>query len=130
MLFRSDTQNLYVLPSGLQPPNPTELLHSDRLAFLLSYLNRRFDRVVLDTPPILPASDALVLAPHTDGVLFTIKVGHINRKAAFKALEQLRMAEANVLGVVLSQADFDRDAYYRYYKKYYTDYYGEETQQR
>lgn len=126
-IMPSNTQNLFVLPSGLQPPNPTELLHSDRMAFLISYLKRRFDRVVLDTPPILPASDALVLVPHTDGVLLTIKVGHINRKAAFKALEQLRMAEANVLGVVLSQADFDRDAYYRYYQKYYADYYGEES---
>ena len=125
-IMPSDTQNLFVLPSGLQPPNPTELLHSDRMAFLISYLNRRFDRLVLDTPPILPASDALVLAPHTDGVLLTIKVGHVNRKAAHKAVEQLRMADANVLGVVLSQADFDRDAYYKYYQKYYADYYGDE----
>ena len=123
-IMPSNAGNLFVLPSGIQPPNPTELLHSDRMAFLVSYLNRRFDRLVLDTPPILPASDALVLAPHTDGVLLTIKVGKVNRKAAFKAVEQLRMADANLLGVVLSQADFDRDAYYKYYQKYYADYYG------
>lgn len=129
-IMPSDTHNLFVLPGGLQPPNPTELLHSDRMAFLISYLNRRFDRLILDTPPILPASDALVLAPHTDGVLLTVKVGHVNRKAAFKAVEQLRMADANLLGVVLSQADFDRDAYYRYYQKYYADYYGDESQRK
>ncbi|MBW2172646.1 MAG: DUF4388 domain-containing protein, partial [Deltaproteobacteria bacterium] len=86
-IMTSDTPNLFVLPSGRQPPNPTELLLSDRMSFLLSFLNRRFDRLVLDSPPILPASDAVVLAPLTDGVLLTVKVGHVNRKAAWKAVE-------------------------------------------
>lgn len=123
-IVKSNTPNLSILPTGLQPPNPTELLDSDRMPFLLSYLTRRFDRVVIDSPPILPASDALVIAPETDGVLLMIKAGHVNRAAIEKAVEQLRMAEANLIGVVLNQVNAKKDAYYKYHHKYYAKYYG------
>jgi Mrp family chromosome partitioning ATPase len=126
-IVKTNTDNLFLLPSGPQPPNPTELLHSDRMSFLLSYLKRRFDRVILDSPPILPASDALVLAPQTDGVLLMVKAGHVNRNAPQKAIEQLRMAEANLIGVVLNQVDIKKEGYYKYYHKYYSKYYGDST---
>ena len=123
-IIRSETQNLSILPTGAQPPNPTELLDSDRMPFLLSYLTRRFDRIIVDSPPILPASDALVIAPEMDGVLLMVKAGHVNRVAVEKAVEQLRMAEANVIGVVLNQVNAKKDSYYKYHHKYYSKYYG------
>jgi capsular exopolysaccharide synthesis family protein len=123
-IVRSETKNLSILPTGHQPPNPTELLDSDRMPFLLSYLVRRYDRVIVDSPPILPASDALVIAPETDGVLLMVKAGHVNRAAVEKAVEQLRMAEANLIGVVLNQVNEKKDAYYKYHHKYYAKYYG------
>ncbi len=123
-IVRSETKNLSILPTGPQPPNPTELLDSDRMPFLLSYLTRRFDRVIVDTPPILPASDALVIAPEMDGVLLMVKAGHVNRASVEKAVEQLRMAEANLIGVVLNQVNAKKDAYYKYHPKYYAKYYG------
>lgn len=126
---KTGIDNLFVLPSGRRPPNPTELLDSKRMSFLLSYLKRRFDRVVLDSPPILPASDAVTLAGQADGVLLMIKTGGVNREMVLKAVDQLRMAQANLVGVVLSQMNVKRGGYYNYYRKYYSSYYGESAEQ-
>lgn len=125
-IMKTNEENLFLLPSGSPPPNPAELLDSNRMSFLLSYLTKRFDRVILDSPPILPASDALLLAPQTDGVVLMVKAGHVNRNMVQKAVEQLRVAQANVIGAVLNQVDVKGYGYYRDYYKYYAEYYGEE----
>jgi Mrp family chromosome partitioning ATPase len=121
------TPNLSLLPSGRLPPNPSELLGSERMSFLLSYLTNEFDILVIDTPPIMPASDALLLAPQTDGVALIVKAGHLNRELVKRAIQQLEHAKANLLGVVLNQVDVQREGYYQYYNKYYSSYYGEST---
>lgn len=118
-IVKTNVENLFLLPSGPLPPNPAELLGSNRMSFLLSYLNRRFDILVMDTPPILPASDALLLAPQIDGVMLTVKAGQTNRKMVKKAVEQIRTAKANLIGVILNQVDVKREGYYKYYSKYY-----------
>ena len=87
-------------------PNPAELLDSRRMSFLLSFFKRRFDVLIIDSPPILPTSDALILAPQTDGVVLIIKAGMTNRELVKKTVEKLRMAKANLIGVVLNQVDF------------------------
>lgn len=124
-IMESEAENLYVLPSGSRPPNPAELLESNRMSFLLSYLTRRFDRVIIDTPPILPTSDALLLAPQADGVVLMVKAGQVNREMVKKAADQILNAKANLIGVVLNQVDTKREGYYKYYHKYYSKYYGE-----
>ena len=124
-VMRTSVDNLFLLPSGSLPPNPSELLGSERISFLLSHFRKRFDLVIIDTPPILPASDALLLAPQVDGVVFMTKAGSMNRDLVAKAVDQLRHAKANILGVVLNQVDVKRDGYYKYYDKYYSKYYGE-----
>ncbi|MBW1788607.1 MAG: polysaccharide biosynthesis tyrosine autokinase [Deltaproteobacteria bacterium] len=126
-IAKTDQANLHILPSGPRPPNPGELMHSARMSFLLSHLNRRFDNIIIDTPPILPASDAVLLAPQVDGVLMVVKAGHINRKMIGKAVDQIRNAQANVIGVVLNQVDTKKESYYKYYHKYYSKYYGEQS---
>jgi len=120
---------LFLLPSGRRPPNPHEILGSKGMSFLVSYLTKKFDVVVIDTPPLLPASDALLLAPQTDGVLLIVKAGMINRSLVRKAVDQLRMSKANLLGVVLNSMDSRKEGYYyyynkKYYSKYYSGYYG------
>jgi Mrp family chromosome partitioning ATPase len=105
------------------PPNPTDLLGSKRMSFLLSLLKRQFDILIIDTPPVIPATDALLLAPQTDGVLLVVKEGHTNREIIKRAAEQIRVAQANLIGVVLNQVDTKRDRYYS--GKYYSRYYGE-----
>ncbi|MFH1479988.1 MAG: polysaccharide biosynthesis tyrosine autokinase [Pseudomonadota bacterium] len=124
-VLNSEVPNLNLLPAGSLPPNPSELLGSARMSFLLSILKKRFDVLVIDSPPILPASDALLLAPLVDGVVFMVKAGLVNREMVNKAVEQLRLAKANILGVVLNQVDIKREGYYKYYHKYYSKYYGE-----
>ena len=94
-------EGLFLLPAGNLPPNPSELLGSKRMSFLMSNLKKRFDILIIDSPPILPASDALLLAPQTDGVVMVVKSGMMNREMVHKAVEQLRLSQANLLGVVL-----------------------------
>ena len=121
-----DTTSLFLLPSGNIPPNPSELLASERMFFLISNLIKRFDLLVIDSPPILPISDALILAPYTDGVVLMIKAGLMNRNMVKKSIEQLHLAQANLIGVVLNQVDMKKDGYYKYYHRYYSKYYGDE----
>jgi len=125
VIVKTATDNLFLLPGGKLPPNPSELLGSERMSFLISNLKKRFDVLIIDAPPTLPASDSLVLAPQADGVVLMVKAGRINRQIVKKGIEHLRMAKANLIGLVLSQVDMRREGYYKYYHKYYSTYYGE-----
>ncbi|MBI9087283.1 MAG: polysaccharide biosynthesis tyrosine autokinase [Desulfobacterales bacterium] len=127
-ILPTSVDNLFLLPAGKLPPNPSELLSSERMAYLLSILEKKFDRIVIDTPPLLPASDALLIADHVDGVVLVVKAGAINRKMIKKAVEQLRSARASIMGVVLNQVDIKRAGYYSYYHKYYSSYYGKQAE--
>jgi capsular exopolysaccharide synthesis family protein len=117
--------SLFLLPSGKIPPNPSELLGSSRLTYLINHLKSQFDVIIFDTPPILPASDALLLSPHSDGVILVTKAGQMNRKLVQSVAQKLISIQANLLGVVLNKVDLNREGYYRYYHKYYTSYYGD-----
>jgi capsular exopolysaccharide synthesis family protein len=125
-IVKTKEHNLFLLPSGTLPPNPSEILASDRIPFLISMLKKRFDVLVLDSPPILPASDALLLAPYADGTVLIAGAGMVNRDLVKKAADQLRQANANLIGVVLNGVDIRREGYYSQYYKYYSKYYGEE----
>lgn len=95
-------EGMDVLLAGTIPPNPSELLGSSRMKTLLENLRQRYDFIVFDTPPINPVVDAVVLAPHTDGVLFASRVDHCDRSSVDRALEQLEYANVNILGFVLN----------------------------
>ncbi len=123
--IRQVDDNYYLLPAGPIPPNPTEILGSARMDFLFDRLKKMFEVLVVDSPPLLPASDALVLAPRMDGVLLVVKPGLLDREMVARSVDQLRNAKANLLGVVLNQVDVKREGYYKYYHKYYTRYYGD-----
>jgi len=120
----TDTPHLSVLPCGFIPPNPSELLGSERLTFLLEILKSRYDFLIIDTPPVLVASDGLLLAPQADGVALVVKSGLLKRDLIVKALEQLHRTQANLLGVVLNSVDMKKNGYYSYYQ-YYSSYYGD-----
>lgn len=123
-ILKTDMANLFLLPAGNLPPNPSELLGSKRMTFLISNLKKRFDTLIIDSSPILPASDALLLVPQTDGVVLIVKAGLMNRELVRKAVDQLRLSQANLLGVALNSVDIKREGYYKYYHKYYSKYYG------
>jgi len=124
-IVKTHIKNLYMLPAGKIPPNPSELLSSDRVSFLLSNLKKKFDFLVVDAPPIVPASDALLIAPHVDGVLLVVKSGSANRDLVIKTVEKLRMAKTSILGVALNQVNIKKAGYYKYYFKNYANYYAE-----
>ena len=126
-ILETGVENLSLLPAGNLPPNPSELLGSKRMSFLMSNLKKRFDTLIIDSPPILPASDAILLAPQTDGVILVVKSGMMNREMVKKAVEQVRLSQANLLGVVLNAVDTKREGYYKYYHKYYSKYYGHDA---
>lgn len=118
-LLESPVENLLLLPAGPLPPNPTELLASQRMADALDELGRLADVVVVDTVPVLPLADALVLAPKADGVVLVMEAGKTRRAAARQAVESLAHAGANLVGAVLNKTPGRGSGYYYYYYYYY-----------
>jgi succinoglycan biosynthesis transport protein ExoP len=117
---------LRVLPSGPTPPNPTELLGSERMRELISSLAEEADILLLDSPPVLILADAAVLSTMVDGVLLVIDAGRTRRDAAAKAVESLRAVNARLVGAVINRMP-TRGAGSYYYYHYYKDYgYGQD----
>lgn len=118
----SEEYGIDAILSGDIPPNPSELLASNRMQRVLSLLRQRYDYIIVDTPPVEMVTDAVVLAPQSDGVLFVVRVGQSERGAVSHSMEQLEYARAKVLGFVLNNVDPETGGYgtYRYkrYKKY------------
>jgi capsular exopolysaccharide synthesis family protein len=106
--------NLSIIPSGPLPPDPTEMLHV-RFASLMERLHELDALIVVDTPPVLPVSDARLIAPHCDGVLLVVAAGIVKPVALESALERLQIVRANVLGIILNQSGQDLEATGGYY---------------
>ena len=83
--------------------------------------------LIFDSSPVMPTSDALILAAHMDGVLLINRSGMINRKMVIKTIEQLQNTQAKIMGMVLNRVDIRKEGYYKYYHKYYSKYYGDKT---
>lgn len=124
---------LYVLPAGPPPPNPAELVGSRVMNEVLATLSENFDFVLIDSPPILPVTDSVVMATKTDGVVVVVKGSEWGRDVVGKALSHLDAVRARVLGVVLNSVDVKRGGssyyYYRHYHGGYYGYYGNSQQQ-
>jgi len=118
-ILPSGIERLDVILSGDIPPNPSELLGSARMSALLTQLRERYDYVILDTPPVNMVTDAVVLAPKGDGVLFVVRAGQSERGPVTHAVEQLEYAQAKLLGFVLDDVAGGGGSYgYGKYKKY------------
>ncbi|WP_147392138.1 polysaccharide biosynthesis tyrosine autokinase [Amnibacterium setariae] len=96
------SDRLHVLPAGMIPPNPAELLQSRAMSALLDELRERYDLVVIDSPPLLPVSDAAVLARRTGGAIVVAAARRTRRQHLERALQALDQAGAGVLGVVVT----------------------------
>jgi protein-tyrosine kinase len=108
-------ENLCFIPAGGEVSNPGELAASQTLKKLLQLVTPMFDWVIIDTPPVLPVSDAQVMADHADGVLLVVRAAATHFEDAQKASREFR--NKNLLGVVLNQADESKK--YGYYSEYY-----------
>ncbi len=113
-LQETEVANLRVLTSGPVPPNPAEILSSQRMAHILALLRNGAEYVLIDTPPIIAVTDAAVLASRVDGVLLVVNAGKTKRDLAIKARDMLQQVNAHILGVVLNNARIDKSAYEYY----------------
>lgn len=122
----TEVPNLWVVPTGPIPPNPAELLHSEAFRSILNRLKERFDRIVIDSPPIAPVTDATVLSTQVDGVVVVVRASRTPKDLVRRALRSLRDVGSHVVGVVLNAADVEGESYraYRYYSYRREGYYS------
>jgi non-specific protein-tyrosine kinase len=114
----TEIENLRVLPSGPLPPNPAELLGSERMKAIIEQLSEEADIVLFDSPPSLVVTDAAILSARLDGVIMVNDAGHTRRDQARRGVEILQRVGANVLGVVLNRLSLRGGGQY-YYRHYY-----------
>jgi capsular exopolysaccharide synthesis family protein len=113
---------LGIVTSGGLPPNPAELLTSQKMTGILDRLNQDFELIVIDSPPVLTVTDAVALSPGMDGIILVAKPG-VTKHSAFKqTIEQLQAVGARVLGVVLNEVNPGSRKYGYYYHRYYSKY--------
>src|SRR6266852_2009831 len=120
--------NLFIMPAGTPPPNPAELLASSHMKDLLVELREQFDHIVIDTPPTLSVTDAVVLSPHADATILVIRSGQTTKPALRRARDILMQVNAHVAGVLLNAVDLTSPDYYYYYEYQgkYSQYYQED----
>jgi succinoglycan biosynthesis transport protein ExoP len=125
MVHTTEVPNLDVICCGAVPSTPSELIGSDRMIEFLKQARSRYDRVVLDCPPISAVSDPLVIAAMSDGVIFVTKFNKIRREHARKSVQRVQNAGIQILGTVLNDIDFEgKDSYYYSYYYYQNRYYA------
>ncbi|EOO04740.1 capsular exopolysaccharide family protein [Bacillus cereus str. Schrouff] len=100
--------NLFVLPTGIIPPNPIELINSQRMRDIVSLLEKEFDMVIFDTPPTILLSDSRILGSMCDGVIVIIRSGLTKKRDLEFTMELLKKADANVVGTILNGKSYGR----------------------
>ncbi len=125
VIQETQVPNLSLILSGPTPPNPSELLGSDRMKHLIHEIRARFAFVIFDSPPVMAVTDSIVLAANADGVVLCVHGGQTPRDIVQRAAERLRQSNIPVLGAILNNLDLQQYGYS--FKKSYYDYYDEES---
>jgi capsular exopolysaccharide synthesis family protein len=124
IFLRTTVPNLYLTPTGPVPPNPSELLSSERMMDFVAVAYQRFDYVIFDSPPTLPVTDAIVLGAMSDGVVLCVGSGLLLREDARACQQRLQLSEVRILGAALNHFREPHGRYgkrYRAYQKYVDD---------
>ncbi len=122
--------DLFILPAGTPPPNPAELLASTKMKNVLEELRKQYDHIVIDSPPTLSVTDAVVMSTSADAVVLVIRSGHTTKPALRRARDILLQVNARVCGVLVNAVDLSSPDYYYHYEyqgKYGHDYYQEDV---
>lgn len=126
IVYLSDI-NLHVLTSGPIPPNPAELIGSERMQHLINRLEQKFDYIVMDTPPVSVVTDAALASKLVHGVIFVLRQKYTSTEVAVQALGNLKNVNAKVVGCVFNAFNAKKSSKYAYshskYKHYYTESY-------
>lgn len=116
---KTSIEGLYALTGGVIPPNPSELLGSEQMKNVLQRAKEQYDYVLIDTPPVMPVTDALIVSRFVDGMILVITSAEIKVEMARDVKNQLVNAGANILGVVLNKVRSEHHGYgYGYYYYY------------
>lgn len=129
----TSTPNLFLIPSGDIPPNPAELVSSQHMKDLLSKARENFDYILIDSPPIIAVTDAVILSTEVDGLILVVSSGYVNKREVSRAVSLLKAVNGNILGVMINGLNIKRiyGAYYYYYHYYqYYYYYGSTSPRR
>jgi succinoglycan biosynthesis transport protein ExoP len=126
----TDVNHLQILPAGTVPPNPSELLASTGMSWLMQQFKKRFDFVLLDTPPILAATDACLLGGVVDGVVLVVEASVTKRQTVKIALDHLNDVKARILGGILNKLDPKKERYHYSHYSHYYHYYSDEGRKK
>jgi succinoglycan biosynthesis transport protein ExoP len=130
-ISRGPVPHLSILPCGFVPPNPSELISSEKMKDLLRLLEEKFDYVILDSPPMVTVTDPIILSTLVDGVILVVKSGQSKSELLGRVCQYLSSVGAKVLGVTLNNLNIRTDGYdyYRYYR-HYSNYIDQDTRKR
>ncbi len=117
-------ENLSFVSAGPTPPNPSGLLGSFKMEEFIKEARSKFDRVIIDGPPLIGVSDGLILSKLVDGTLMIIRFGTASREVIARAKQCLVEVGTNIIGVILNDVDIEKEAYYSKYYHYYSRYYA------
>ncbi len=132
---KTEIENIWIIPSGPIPPNPSELLNSQKMKLMLDEMKRGFDVIMLDSPPVLAVIDGVILASIVDSAVYVIEAGKTTNKTFVSGVEELKKAKGNIIGVLFNEAKVSRrgdySGYYKGYSKYYRyrRYYGSDDEE-
>ena len=129
VVFKTSVPNLYMLPSGPQPNDPSGIIGSYRMDNLLQEATRRFDVVFIDSPPILGVSDASLLVSKADATLVVLQPRKMPLKALQRTKTLIQSAGGQIMGLVMNNVDVSADTQYQYYTTYYS-YYSSDTSRK
>lgn len=122
-------QNLSVLPCGPIPPNPAELVSSERMKEMLRAASQLYDHIIIDSPPLINVTDPVILSTIVDGTILVVQAGRSTRDMLRRSRQELSGVGAKVFGVVLNNVDIKRDGYDEYYYYRYYSNYGQESKE-
>lgn len=117
-------ENMHIITSGKIPPNPSEMLSSQKMKDFILEMREQYDVVLIDSPPVIAVTDAQVISTYIDGVVLVVAVGHADKESVMKAKEKFDQVKANIVGTVLTKVPANKKGYG--YKNYY--YYGKDEE--
>lgn len=112
IVYQTDEKNLFILPPGFVVPNPADMLGSSNMEALIEKLRQSFDKIIIDTPPILVATDSVVVSAFADGIIIVVRSGKTNKQSANKALRLMNQSSTPIIGTILNDVKLTKQDYY------------------
>lgn len=115
IIYKTSVKNLYVMPSGPIPPNPSELIGSKRMAELIKKLSEQLDLVIFDAPPVLSVTDAQIVSTNVDGTILVVRANKTEKAAVKEAVRLIKQVGGHIIGTILNDVEVKDSGYYGYY---------------